>query len=244
MVGRCFRTRDEIRAFAPRWSYGRRRVEWTSALDATCRPDRDSLHARSHRHRAHAATRPRHPLLLLALEARDRNLLLARHVGVVPYVLVGNARRLCTDPLFYLLGRHYGPTAVVWLKDHGGGAIVAATERAFRRAAYPMLVIFPGAVVCTLAGDVGIPPTLFGVIVVARALAAVLLIRWVGNIFASPIDALLAFFNRNLVVATLISLAVVAVSAIGERVKRRRVPDVDESTDPDSGDPDLPTSNP
>ena len=34
----------------------------------------------------------RHPLLLLALEARDRNLLLARHVGVVPYVLVGNAR--------------------------------------------------------------------------------------------------------------------------------------------------------
>jgi hypothetical protein len=131
----------------------------------------------------------RHPLLLLALEARDRNLLLARHVGVVPYVLVGNARRLCTDPLFYLLGRHYGPTAVVWLKDHGGGAIVAATERAFRRAAYPMLVIFPGAVVCTLAGDVGIPPTLFGVIVVARTLAAVLLIRWVGNIFASPIGA-------------------------------------------------------
>src|SRR5207302_7853258 len=46
-----------------------------------------------------------HPLLLLVLEARDRNLLLARHVSVIPYVVVGCLRRLCTDPVFYLLGR-------------------------------------------------------------------------------------------------------------------------------------------
>lgn len=46
-----------------------------------------------------------HPLALLALEARDRNLLLARHVALLPYVVVGSLRRLSTDPLFFLLGR-------------------------------------------------------------------------------------------------------------------------------------------
>ena len=31
-----------------------------------------------------------HPLVLLVLEARDRNLVLARHVALVPYVVVGS----------------------------------------------------------------------------------------------------------------------------------------------------------
>jgi hypothetical protein len=42
----------------------------------------------------------RHPLLLIAMEARDRNLLLARHVGVAVFLIVGSARRLISDPFF------------------------------------------------------------------------------------------------------------------------------------------------
>ncbi len=178
-----------------------------------------------------------HPLLLLVLEARDRNLLLARHVALVPYLVVGTLRRLCTDPLFYLLGRFYGPDAVAWLERHGGGRIVSLTERAFRRAVYPMLVIFPGAIVCTLAGEVGVPPLLFGGIVIVRTVAVLLLIRWVGNVLAGPIDGLLAFFDHNLAAVTIVSVAATVAWVVAERRRRVAPPEEDAAESPDASDP-------
>lgn len=177
-----------------------------------------------------------HPLLLLVLEARDRNLLLARHVALVPYLVVGAIRRLCTDPLFYLLGRFYGPDAVAWLQSHGGGRIVSLTERAFRRAVYPMLVIFPGAIVCTLAGEVGVPPLLFGGIVIVRTVAALLLIRWVGNVFAGPIDALLAFFDHNLAVVTIVSAVATVAWVVMERRRSVASREEDDAESPGASD--------
>ena len=159
----------------------------------------------------------RHPLLLIAMEARDRNLLLARHVGVAVFLVVGSARRLISDPFFYLLGRYHGRVGVAWLQRHGGGRVVAATVRAFRRAAYPMLVVFPGAVVCTLAGDAGVPPAAFGVIVVLRTIAVVLMIRFVGNVFAGPVDATIHFFDQHLVATSLASVALMGVFLLWER---------------------------
>lgn len=150
----------------------------------------------------------RHPLVLLVLESRDRNLLAARHAALVPFVVIGVIRRVIADPFFFLLGRHYGEGAVRWLERHAGGpAVVRPVERAFRRAAYPMLVIFPGAIVCALAGEVGIPVTAFVVIVVIRTIAAVFIIRWLGNVFSKPIDATLSFLDRNAVVLTMVLAA-------------------------------------
>lgn len=182
----------------------------------------------------------RHPLVLLILEARDRNLLLARHVSIVPYVLVGTVRRLCTDPAFYLLGRYYGPSAIAWLERSGGGRMVSVTERAFRRAAYPMLVIFPGAVVCTLAGEVGVPPVLFGVVVGVRTVIAVLVIRFLGDVFAGPIDATLAFFDRNLLVVSLVSIGSVVVWVVAERTRSSRSRRNEPHPEPADEDPDRP----
>jgi membrane protein DedA with SNARE-associated domain len=163
-----------------------------------------------------------HPLVLLILEARDRNLLLARHVSILPFVVVSTLRRLCSDPLFYLLGHHYGPSAVDWLKRHHGGSVVGLTERAFRRAAYPMLVIFPGAVVCILAGDIGIPPVPFGVIVVIRTIVVVVGIRYLGDVFAQPIDGLLSYFNEHLIAATAATIAIVILWIAAEQLRHRR----------------------
>ncbi|HEY4408918.1 MAG TPA: hypothetical protein VGO87_03475 [Acidimicrobiia bacterium] len=155
------------------------------------------------------ALAPHHPLALIALEARDRNLLLARHIGLAAFLVAGTARRLVSDPFFYLLGRHHGPAGVEWLERHGGGRAVAATVRAFRRAAYPMLVIFPGAVVCTLAGDAGVPPKVFAAVVVVRTVVVVLAIRFAGNAFGRPIDSVLHAFDQHMLAASL--LFVVAV---------------------------------
>jgi len=177
----------------------------------------------------------RHPLLLIAMEARDRNLLLARHVGVAVFVVVGSARRLISDPFFYLLGRHHGAAGVSWLQRHGGGRVVAATVRAFRRAAYPMLVIFPGAVVCTLAGDAGIPPGAFGVIVVLRTIAVVVMIRFVGNVFAGPVDATIRFFDQHLVATSLASMALVAGWMLWERYSSDPSAEVDRRELTNSG---------
>lgn len=171
-----------------------------------------------------------HPLVLLVLEARDRNLLLARHVGLVPYVVVGSIRRLCTDPLFFLLGRDHGKGTVRWLERQGGGRVVRVVERAFRRAAYPMLVLFPGAVVCTLAGETGIPSTAFLVLVTTRTVAAVFAIRWLAGLFGSQVDAALGFFDRYSLPATLVTIAVVVLWVLWERRNRPRAPGGDVAT--------------
>ena len=169
----------------------------------------------------------RHPLLLIAMEARDRNLLLARHVGVAVFLVVGSARRLISDPFFYLLGRHHGRVGLDWLQRHGGGRVVSATVRAFRRAAYPMLVAFPGAVVCTLAGDAGVPPGAFTTIIVLRTIAVVLMIRFVGNAFGGSVDAVIGFFDRHLLATSLASVALVGVWLAWERRSARPPAEID-----------------
>ncbi|MDQ6726508.1 MAG: hypothetical protein M3066_10145 [Actinomycetota bacterium] len=161
-----------------------------------------------------------HPLVLIALEARDRNLLLARHVAFPTYFLVGSLRRFSSDPLYFLLGRRYGDAAVRWLERQGGGAIVRVTEAAFRKAAYPMLVIFPGAVVCALAGDVGIAPGVFVTLTVLRTFAAVALIRVLSDAFSGPVDAVLHFFDRTSLPATVVSVVLVGAWLVWERHKR------------------------
>ena len=66
------------------------------------------------------------PLLLIALNANDLHLALtaAGHqvtpVGFVPYFVVGVARRLLEDPLYYYLGWMYGTKAVDWLEVRTG----------------------------------------------------------------------------------------------------------------------------
>jgi len=104
----------------------------------------------------------RHPLLLIALDARNRFLVLARGVDLVPFVVVAVLRRSLSDPLFYLLGRFYGEGALRWLERKGGGGqLVVITEKFFHRAGYPMVFLFPGAIVCALAGQTGMAPAGF-----------------------------------------------------------------------------------
>ena len=63
-----------------------------------------------------------HPLWLVALEARNRNLLAtASRVDVVPFVVFAVVRRMVSDPLFFLLGRLYGDRALRWAERRLGG---------------------------------------------------------------------------------------------------------------------------
>lgn len=189
----------------------------------------------------------RHPLLLITLEARNRNLILAREVAVVPFVLVATCRRILTDPLYFLLGRYYGDGAIRWLEQKaGGGSYVRFLERAFGKASYPMVFLAPGAVVCALAGTVGMRFPVFLVLNVCGTVAAVIVLRAFGDIFAEPVEDLIAFFDRNLVTTTVISVVLVVLSVVLGRLEGKidtSIEDVEQELEgAPGGDRDADTS--
>ena len=93
------------------------------------------------------------PLTLLALNANDLHLgLTARRTSPLAYALVGVARRLAEDPVFYRLGATFGPSALDrlerWFPGRGLKHAVSRTEAWFRRFALVAVAVEPGAAVC------------------------------------------------------------------------------------------------
>lgn len=140
----------------------------------------------------------RHPLALIGLDARNRQLLLAAHrVGFSAFMVVATLRKFASDPSFYVMGRRYGTAAVGWVDRRSVRAAgsLRLVERVFRRAAVPLVALWSGALVCTLAGATEMNPALFvsadlggsvlevyGVWIVAAHLHGVLsgIIRYLG----------------------------------------------------------------
>src|SRR5262245_8662835 len=59
----------------------------------------------------------KHPLLLIALNSQNRNLLLVTNqLDAWSYYLMGTARLLVADPLFFLVGYWYGDVALDWME--------------------------------------------------------------------------------------------------------------------------------
>jgi membrane protein DedA with SNARE-associated domain len=171
----------------------------------------------------------KHPLLMIALDARNRFLVLARHVDLVPFVIVAVLRRSFSDPLFYLLGRFYGENALRWLQKKGGaGDLVPLTEKLFKKAGYPMVFAFPGAIVCALAGQTGMSPVGFMVTNLAGTLTAVFAVRRFSSTIASPVEGLLGFFSRHIVATTAVSIGLVVLSIVLNRVQDKLDLDLDE----------------
>ena len=177
----------------------------------------------------------RHPLLLITLDARNRMLVLAREVDPVWFFVVGFLRRSLSDPLFYILGRLYGDRAIRWLeKKGGGGALVTLTEGWFQKASYLMVFLFPGAIVCALAGATKMKPWAFAACNVAGTVTSLILIRIFSNAISSPVDAVVRFFDRHLVVTTIVSVALVVLSLVLNKVQGKLDAGLDELEDDSS----------
>lgn len=162
----------------------------------------------------------RHPLALVGLDARNRNLVLtASLVDAAPFYLVAVARLLVVDPFTYLLGRRYGDTGLRWVETRFVSLkpTLAFLERLFRRAGWLAVAIAPGAVVCTLAGAAGMGVAVFLVANVAGTVLRIFLLREIGFAFAGPVDAVRRFFDRYIVWTTLASVALVALWLWSER---------------------------
>jgi membrane protein DedA with SNARE-associated domain len=150
-----------------------------------------------------------HPLLLIALDPRNRWLVLVSNkVSVAPFMIVGFVRRVLSDPLFFILGYLYGDRAVRWVErrfapDTG---LVPWMEKNFNKFSPALVFLFPGALVCVLAGAMGMNPWLFAALNVSGTIAILVVLYEFGDVFSGPVGAVTRFFDRNFKLFTAISI--------------------------------------
>lgn len=171
-----------------------------------------------------------HPLALLALNARNRVVLLVTNqLDPFSYYTVGTIRLLVSDPLFFLLGMFYGDTAVQWVerKSKTFGEQLRLYEKVFSKAAYPLVFIAPNNIICLLAGAAGMPIAAFIVLNVTGTVLRLYLLRVVGDVFSGPIDSVLQFFadyRLQLFVASVVIFG--AILLIDRRRGRSQIGDL------------------
>ena len=192
----------------------------------------------------------RHPLLLTLLNARSRILVLTTNqLDAVSYYLAAGLRLLSSDPLFYLLGRWYGDAMVVWVEKRSKtfGEQVRLYERAFAKAAYPLVFIAPNPYICLFAGAAGMSLGSFFSLNIAGTLVRLYLIRRVGQTFDEPIQAVLRFFARYRLPLFVFSVALVVFIVWNDRRHGKdeigSMLDLAEHPPDDPGDPDSPTGS-
>ena len=161
-----------------------------------------------------------HPLWLISLDARNRFLVLvSTKVDVVPFMAIGLLRRIASDPLFFTLGYLYGDRAVRWVErrfapDTG---LVEWMDKRFSRLAPALVFLFPGALVCVLAGASGMNPLLFGVLNLAGTVGILVVLYAFGDVFHGPVSTVTGFVDRNFKVFTAISIVFTVIWLIDQR---------------------------
>jgi membrane protein DedA with SNARE-associated domain len=161
-----------------------------------------------------------HPLLLIALNARNRNLALTTNLlDPIPYYVVGFVRLVISDPLFYLLGWFYGDAAVKWVERNTKtlGSSLRWVESRFSRFALPLVFLVPNNWICLFAGASGMRPVVFIAANVSGTLVRLYVIRVLGNIFSEPIDWLLEQIATYRVPLLVLSVGAVLFTVLGER---------------------------
>lgn len=162
----------------------------------------------------------RHPLLLIAMNARNRNLALTTNLlDPVPYYAVGFFRLLLSDPLFYLLGYFYGDAAVRWVERNTRslGGQLRWVESKFSRWGVPLVFAVPNNWICLFAGASRMRPVVFITANVAGTITRLYLIRVLGRTFEGPIDWILEFIAEYRLPLLALSVGAVAFTIFSER---------------------------
>ena len=185
-----------------------------------------------------------HPLWLVALDPRNRWLVLVSNkVSVGPFMAVGFLRRVASDPLFFALGYLYGDRAVRWVErrfapDTG---LVPWMEQNFNKFSPFLVFFFPGALVCVLAGAMGMNPVLFGVLNVAGTIGILVVLYQFGDVFSGPVSAFTRFIDRNFKVFMAISIVLTIYYFLDQRRrgKLQSIGEAEAEIEGSGGDSDL-----
>ncbi|MEO6121986.1 MAG: VTT domain-containing protein [Acidimicrobiales bacterium] len=161
-----------------------------------------------------------HPLVLIAMEPRNRFLLLvAGQVDYWTFLLVATVRRLASDPLFYLLGYRYGDAGVRWMERRMGDDVgmVRAMERGFKKAGPVLVFFFPGLFACVLAGATRMRPAAFMAYNIAGTLTVVTLLYRFAEVFDGPLGSVNRFYGNNGKVLTIVSVSLTVLWLLDQR---------------------------
>ncbi len=162
----------------------------------------------------------RHPLLLIAMNPRNRNLALTTNLlDPIPYYAVGFGRLLLSDPLFYLLGYFYGDAAVRWVERNTRtlGGQLRWVERKFSRWGVPLVFALPNNWICLFAGAARMRPVVFLTANVAGTILRLWIIRVLGRTFEGPIDWVLGFIAEYRLPLLALSIGAVTLTFFSER---------------------------
>jgi membrane protein DedA with SNARE-associated domain len=162
----------------------------------------------------------RHPLLLIAMNARNRNLALTTNLlDPIPYYSVGFFRLLLSDPLFYLLGYFYGDAAVRWVERNTRtlGGQLRWVEGKFARWGVPLVFAFPNNWICLFAGAARMRPAVFLAANISGTILRLWIIRVLGRTFEGPIDWVLEFIAEYRLPLLALSIGAVAFTFFSER---------------------------
>lgn len=160
-----------------------------------------------------------HPLWLISMNARNRNLILATNqLDTLSYYSVGTIRLLLSDPVYFLLGYWYGDTALKWIEKRTKtlGESFRMWEHWFRRASYLFVFAAPNPYVCVFAGAASMSVTGFFAANILGTVARLYLIRRLGESFEAPIDDVLDFIKDYRLPLLIVSLVIVGGMALLE----------------------------
>lgn len=125
-----------------------------------------------------------HPLLVISLSARNRNLFgSVPYIDALPYFLVGFTRLMVAAIALFLVGRWFGDRTLAWVERQIDGLPSAFhwTERAVDRYGWLAVLFMPGSnVVCALVGHRRMEPRRF-VPIVALGVLLRLSVLWAGG---------------------------------------------------------------
>ena len=161
----------------------------------------------------------RQPALLIALNPRNRNLALATNqLSAVTYYSIGFARLIASDPLYYLLGYWFGERAIAWTERRSRtyGPLIRDGERFFRRASYPLIFIAPNNIICALSAATGVRLVTFIGLNLSGTVVRLVLVRRLGAIFSSPLNAIVNFIADYRIPLLVLSAIGVAWTVFGE----------------------------
>ena len=156
-----------------------------------------------------------HPAWLIALNARNRNLVLVtNYVDVWTFYGIGIVRLMLSDPLFFLLGYWYGDAAVSWMerRTKTWGQMLRQIEEWFGKAAYPLIFFAPNNFICLFAGAAGMPVRIFLAVNFAGTVFRLWLVRRFGEAFEGPLDDVVGWIGDNRLILLPISIALVILS--------------------------------
>ncbi|CAN5481449.1 hypothetical protein BH24ACT4_BH24ACT4_01930 [soil metagenome] len=166
------------------------------------------------------ANSDRYPELFIAMNARNRNLVLVKpELAWWAFFGIATVRLLVSDPLFFLLGRWYGDAGVRWIERRSAtyGPLARTAERWFGKASYPRIVIAPNNDICLFAGAGGMSVPVFAVLNVAGTVGRLTVLWFASDWIEKPLDLVRDFITDNRWLVFGISLGLLALSLWTDR---------------------------